>query len=94
MKWLKKTTDGQDKESDSEKELEDKRKKKDLEIKRKQEQIEKGRKKEEERRLKIQYEGEGVVKTEERKIEYTAEMIAKKLKEIVENRLFLKFFSH
>jgi len=36
--------------------------------------------------MKKLYEDEGILKSEERKIEYTAESISKKLKEIVENR--------
>lgn len=80
MKWLKKKTDDDAKDSDDERD--EKWKEKEEEIRRKQDQIKKGL----ERRLKKQYEEDGVTKTDEKKVEYTADLIAKKLKEIVENR--------
>ena len=86
LKWLKKKTDDDAKDSDDERD--EKWKEKEEEIKRKQDQIKKGL----ERRLKKQYEEDGVTKNEERKVEYTADLIAKKLKEIVENRYLMVFY--
>lgn len=71
-----------DKEKESDEELEEKRKERDLEIARRKEQQAKGL----EKKAKKQYEDEGVLKSDERKIEYTPESISKRLKEIVENR--------
>ena len=81
MKWLKKKTDDDAKDSDDERD--EKWKEKEEEIKRKQDQIKKGL---ERRLIKKQYEEDGLTKTDEKKVEYTADLIAKKLKEIVENR--------
>lgn len=80
-----------DKEKESDEELQEKRKEKELEIQRRKEQQAKGL----EKKLKKQYEDEGTIKTEDKKVEYTAETIAKRLKEIVENRfkfILLKSF--
>lgn len=82
LKWLKKKD--VDSEEEDEKERVEKEKEKEKEVERKKKQLERGldRKKQELKKKDL-----GASKADEKKVEFNLEIITKKLKEIVENRL-------